>query len=110
MSSDESGGWVYHQDPLARLERDLQMVMRELNAQGRLSSSMTTKLLWLEQDIREVRNLLQDRTVRADAKFVTIDKFTPVQRLVYSILGIMGASILGIGINAIASGEGVFLP
>ena len=41
----------------------------------------------IQKDIAEIRQCLKD-------EYVTLDKFTPVQKLVYGVVGVVGGAIL----------------
>ena len=47
------------------------------------------------KDISRVEDLVKDIDKKLDAKYVTLDKFEPIQRLVYGMVGLVLMAVVG---------------
>jgi len=75
-------------DPVERLKVDLEALRRELYVLGITSATMKEKLDAIEKDIVIISS-------SALPKLVTMERFTPVEKVVYGMVGLVLMSFLG---------------
>lgn len=75
-------------DPLDQLKSDLEALRRELYMLGVTSATMKEKLDAIEKDIVIISS-------SALPKLVTMERFTPVEKVVYGMVGLILMSFLG---------------
>ena len=75
-------------DPYDRLRSDIRDLRRELHGLGLDNATMRSKLDNIEQDL----TLLANHTL---LKYVTLERYTTVEKVVYGTVGLILISFLG---------------
>ena len=74
-------------DPFDRLANDLASLRVELQQLGLSSARFDQRIQALEKDIDEIRSL-------GETRYVSINRYTPVERVVYGVVGIIGTALI----------------
>lgn len=83
-------------DPVERLKIDVDALRRELYSLGITSATMKEKLDAIEKDIVVISS-------SALPKLVTMERFTPVEKVVYGMVGLILMSFLGAILTLVVS-------
>lgn len=75
-------------DPMERLRADIRDLRRELHVLGLDNATMRTKLDNIEKDL----TLLSNNTL---PRYVTLERYSLVEKVVYSTVGLILISFLG---------------
>jgi len=74
-------------DPLDRLADDLAGLRAELQALGVSNARLDQRIQALEQDVQQM-------SAMGDTRYVSISRYTPVERVVYGVVGIIGTALI----------------
>lgn len=75
-------------DPIERLKIDIESLRREMYVLGIVSATMKEKLDAIEKDIVVISS-------SSLPKLVTMERFSPVEKVVYGMVGLILMSFLG---------------
>lgn len=74
-------------DPFDRLANDLASLRVELQMLGVSSARLDQRIQALEKDVEQI-------AASGDARYVSISRYTPVERVVYGVVGIIGTALI----------------
>ena len=74
-------------DPLDRLGNDLASLRAELQLLGVSNARLDQRIQALEKDVEQMAAI-------GDARYVSISRYTPVERVVYGVVGLMMTALI----------------
>jgi uncharacterized protein YlxW (UPF0749 family) len=74
-------------DPFDRLANDLASLRVELQMLGVSSARLDQRIQALEKDVEQL-------SITGDTRYVAISRYTPVERVVYGVVGIIGTALI----------------
>jgi hypothetical protein len=74
-------------DPFDRLANDLASLRVELQMLGVSSARLDQRIQALEKDVEQLANV-------GDARYVSLNRYTPVERVVYGVVGLMMTALI----------------
>ena len=74
-------------DPLDRLANDLASLRVELQVLGVSNARLDQRIQALEKDVEQLASV-------GDARYVSLNRYTPVERVVYGVVGLMMTALI----------------
>jgi hypothetical protein len=86
-------------DPFDRLASDLASLRHELQMLGVSNARLDQRIMALEKDVETL-------ALTGDSRYVHISRYTPVERVVYGVVGVIGTALLVALITLVLNGVG----